>query len=275
MNIIGVDLGTSATKIVECDNNGNLVNKMVLEEKSFYKAIDDFINTYNINISTIDKIVLTGVGSSKINEKSIKDIDIIKVDEFISTATGGLELSKKESAIIANIGTGTSFVHASKNDIKHLGGTGLGGGTLIGLCNRLIDTNSFDEINNLSCKGDLSHVDLTIQDITTDEIKTLPKDITASNFAKLSKNTNNSDIALGIINLIFESIGMMAVFVSRNDKIKDIVVVGGLTKIQHIRIVFKKIEKICDAKFLIPENAEYATVIGAVVNYININKNTK
>jgi len=269
MNIIGVDLGTSATKMINYDvSNKNLTNKMILNEKSFYKAIDTFISTNSINLTEIEKFVLTGVGSSKINEKIINGIEIIKIDEFISTATGALNLSNKKNAIIVSIGTGTAFIRVQENDIKHLGGTGLGGGTLINLCNRFINTNSFDEICELSSKGDLSHVDLTIQDITTDEIKTLPKDITAANFGKLSKVANNSDMVLGVVNLIFESIGMMSVFVSRNDEIKDIVVVGGLTKIPHIKAVFNKIEKLCDIKFIIPENAEYATVIGAVGNFI-------
>lgn len=269
MNIIGIDLGTSATKIVECDSNLNLINKMILSEKSFYKAIDIFMDTYNLSFDKIEKIILTGVGSSKISDKTIKNIELVKINEFVSTATGGIHLSNKKSAIIISIGTGTAFISVQDNKIMHLGGSGLGGGTLINLCDRFININSFNEINSLSCVGDLSNIDLTIQDITTDEIQTLPKDITAANFGKFNKEANNSDIALGIANLIFETIGMMSVFISQNNEIKDFVAVGGLTKIPHIKTVFNKIEKLCGIKFIIPENAEYATVIGAVKNYFN------
>jgi len=37
MNIIGIDLGTSLAKIVECDEQGNIINKMLSGEKEVKK----------------------------------------------------------------------------------------------------------------------------------------------------------------------------------------------------------------------------------------------
>jgi len=272
MNIIGVDLGTSATKIVQCDENGDLINTMFLTEKSFSKAFDKFISSFNINIERIDKIILTGVGSSRISETKLYNIDIVKIDEFIGIAEGAKALVKKDSIIISSIGTGTAFIRADGNNISHIGGSGIGGGTLINLCKKFLNLHSFEEIVNLSSSGNLYNVDLSIGDITSSEIKTLPKDITAANFAKLNNNATDSDIALGIINMIFETVGMLAVFATKNDSIKEVVAIGGLTKIPHIHIVFDKIEKFCDIKFTIPNNAEFATCFGVVQHYLKLNE---
>lgn len=267
MSIIGIDIGTSATKIVECNQNGILINKMFIEDESFNSAVSRFISSFNIDIKTIDKFILTGVGSSKVSETKLYNIDIIKVDEFIGIATGGTSLSEKNSIIIASIGTGTAFIRVDGDNVSHVGGTGLGGGTLNNLCKKFLNTNSFDEIVKLSFEGNLSNIDLTIQDITTQEIKTLPKDITAANFAKLSKDATNADMVLGIINMIFETVGMLSVFATKNDNIKDVVAIGGLTKIPHINVVFDKIEKFCNIKFTVPDNAEFAVALGIVKYY--------
>ncbi|MEI3434526.1 MAG: hypothetical protein V8R26_05965 [Clostridia bacterium] len=53
---------------------------------------------------------------------------------------------------------------------------------------------------------------MQIGDITTQEIPNLPKDITSSNFGKTNKEASSCDILLGISNLVFETVGVMAAF---------------------------------------------------------------
>jgi len=268
MNIIGMDLGTSLAKIIECDKFGNIVNKMLFPEKSATKALEIFIASNNININDIEVVVATGVGASHIEGKEVCGIEVVKENEFLCIAKGGVKLSKKHEIIIASMGTGTAFVRVQGEDVKHLGGTAVGGGTIVNLCERFVGTKSFDEIVELASKGNLSKVDLVIGDITKAEIPGLAPDITACNFGKLSKEAKKEDIALGIINMVFEVIGMMGVFATKNDTIKDIVAVGSLTVVPYIETVFKKIEDMTGARFIIPENAEFAGCIGAVKKYI-------
>ena len=47
----------------------------------------------------------------------------ITIDEFKAIGLGGLTASNKQNAIIASIGTGTAFIKANNNEIKHLGGS--------------------------------------------------------------------------------------------------------------------------------------------------------
>lgn len=88
---------------------------------------------------------------------------------------------------------------------------------------------------------------------------------TASNFGKISDSASKADIALGIINLVFQTIGMLSVFASRMNHIKDIVLTGNLVHVPQAKDIFRSIEKLYDIRFHIPTNGEFATAIGAAI----------
>ena len=90
--------------------------------------------------------------------------------------------------------------------------------------------------------------------------------MTASNFGKLSDLANQSDIALGIVNMVGETIDMMAVFAARNYHLENVVMTGTLTTIEPIRRVFASMERTFGIRFLFPDNAQYGTVIGAALS---------
>ena len=264
MNTIGIDSGSSAVKLIEVDIEGKILNKLILKKMPILNAIDIFINREQINKKDIKQIVLTGVGAGEIND-DIYGIPTKKVDEFIAIGTGGLYLANKKSGLVVSIGTGTAFVEANKKGFKHIGGTGVGGGTLLNLCKKFGNIASFEDINNAILEGNLENVDLTIQDVATKEIVSLPKDTTSANFGKLNENANVNDIIKGIANMIFETIGMMAVFATRNQRNRNIIVIGNVATMPYINIVLKKIENLHKGiKFIIPKHAEFATIIGAI-----------
>ncbi len=271
MNIIGIDAGSSYVKIIEIDEQKNIINKLMLEKKSVKESLQIFIEKKNIDKKNIYNIILTGVGENEILD-NIDGIPVTKVDEFVAIGTGGLYLANKEEALVVSIGTGTAFVNAKKNEFTHLGGTGVGGGTLINLCRKLGNVNSIDEINNSILNGNLENVDLTVGDITTKEIKTLPKDTTSANFGKLNNKATSNDIIRGIANMVFEAIGVMAVFATQNNNNKNIIVIGNVATIPYMHKVLRRVENLHKDKkinFIIPKQAEYATVIGAVKSVIN------
>ena len=89
--------------------------------------------------------------------------------------------------------------------------------------------------------------------------------MTAANFGKVSELASKGDIALGLINMVFETIGMMAVFNSRMHGTKDIVLTGNLTQIEQAPTIFSRLGEMFDVDFIIPDSAQYATVIGAAL----------
>jgi len=263
MNTIGIDIGSSTIKIVEKNDKDEILNKLKLEKCDLKQAIDEFIKTSKINIENIKKIVLTGTGKDSLNE-DIYGIPIIKINELEAIGVGGLLLSKQNEALVISMGTGTAFVQATPNDCKHIGGTGVGGGTLFNLCKRFTCIIDFKDIEKAIELGSLKNIDLTMQDISNEEISTLPKDITTSNFGKLNELANENDIILGIANMVFETIGMMAVFATKQTESRNIVVIGSLTKIPYLRKVLDKIEILHNVKFIIPKDAEFGAVLGAI-----------
>lgn len=264
-SILGIDIGSSTTKIIEYKSN-KIITKKIIRHAFSEKDIEEFIAKNNIN--DLEKIVLTGIGADKINIEKY-NIPIEKVEEFDAISKGGLYLSNKEKAIIVSVGTGTALIQATKNEAKHLGGTGVGAGTLLNLCDRILKINSFDEIYELSKKGNIEKIDLRIGDVTDKEIETLPKDLTLSNFGKFDKDAKKEDILIGFINMIFEVIGMMAAFATINSEIKDVVLIGNITVLPRVEEILKKIEFTHGIKFSVYDDAEYAVALGAIRSVID------
>ena len=166
-----------------------------------------------------------------------------------------------------SMGTGTAFVYATPDKIEHLGGTGIGGGTLVGLSNAVLNVRDIKNLVKLAQKGDLRRVDLAIGDITTNAVSNLPFDATASNFGKLSELATPEDIALGLLNLVYQTVGMLAVFASRGNGGKEVVLTGNLADVPECGPIFELLSTMFDVKFHLPDQAQFATAIGAALSY--------
>lgn len=268
--ILGIDIGGSTTKITGFSEN-KIISPMLVRAtdpiSSLYGAFGKFLNVNKLQLSDISFVMITGVGASYVNER-IYGIPTGKIEEFYAIGMGGLFLTGISSAVIVSMGTGTAFVKAEKGgNVKHLGGTGVGGGTLLGLSNRMLNVRHFEDIIGMAQNGNLENVDLCIKDISSEEIPGLPPESTASNFGKISDLATKTDIALGIINLVFQTIGVMAVFAARTDGTKDIVLTGNLVNVPQARGIFDGLTKIHPVNFHIPEHAEFATALGAAIAY--------
>lgn len=277
--IIGIDIGGSSTKIVGF-NIGQVGGEPALIEPLFVKAADPITSIYgafgkftsqnNIGLSDIEKIMVTGAGSSYLTAP-IYGCDCSVTPEFKSIGIGGLYLSGLKEAIIGSLGTGTAFVHAQRGmDPDYLGGTGVGGGTIMGLARKMLNLDSIDHIEAMADGGNIHNIDLKIKDITKDDIiPGFSDSMTASNFGNLSDIATKSDIALGLLNMVFETIGMVGVFAARNHKLKDIVLTGNLTQVRQAKAVFDTLNRMFSLNFTIPEYAQFATVIGAALSYFS------
>lgn len=276
--VIGIDVGGSTTKIVGFRRTA--AGAPALIEPLFVRATDPITSIYGafgrftvengLTLPDIDRIMMTGVGSSYMSAP-IYSLDCRTVPEFSGVGLGGLYLSGLSEAIIVSMGTGTALVHAKRRkdggtDIDYLGGTGVGGGTLLGLTKKMLGVDTVAHIEQLCEDGDLSKVDLTIKDISrNDQFPGVNYNLTAANFGKLSDLADSSDIALGIANMVAETIAMMAIFAARGHGVRDIVLTGNLTTIRPIRRVFEGLRDTFNVNFLIPPNAQFGTVIGAAL----------
>ena len=275
--VIGIDVGGSTTKIVGFHKENG---KIDLIEPQFVRANDPLTACYGafgkftdenrLAISDVDKVMMTGVGSSYV-KRNLYGLDCVHVPEFTSIGRGGLYLSGLDEAIVVSMGTGTAIVHAKKNgEMKYLGGTGVGGGTIMGLSKLLLQAESIEHISDYAETGDLSKIDLRIGDLSTKEnLSALAQELTASNFGNVSDIATREDIALGILNMVFETIAMVSVFAAREAGVKDIVLTGNLTRFPHCERKFRELNQPhynYGVNFIIPENSRFSTVIGTALS---------
>ena len=276
--VIGIDVGGSTTKIVGYTDKAALIGMLKVEAAdpvtSAYGALGKFINENGLALTDVKQIILTGVGSA-LFKKKIYGIATATVDEFKAIGLGGLALSKKKEGLIVSMGTGTAFVRAGKQGICHIGGSGVGGGTVVGLGGKLCGIKSFKTLVTLAQQGRLGKVDLNIGDISTRAISNLTKEITASNFGKMEDGFSSADLAAGVLNMVFQTIGMMAVFACRNDKMKDVILTGTLSQVPGAQGVFQLLHKMHGVNFIIPKNAIYATATGAALSYLYQKRHAK
>lgn len=269
--VIGIDVGGSTTKIVGFDENKRLINPLFVRATdqitSIYGAFGKFTSENSIELNEISRVMMTGVGSTFIT-KPLYGLKCESVPEFECVGRGGLFLSKLKETIVVSLGTGTALVHAKEgNHIQYLGGTGVGGGTLMGLSKQLLNMDDIDHIVELAKNGDLNNIDLRIKDISKkSDFGGLPDIMTAANFGKISDMATKEDVALGIINMVFEVAGMLAVFAARNHGIKDIVLTGNLTRVPQSKDVFETLNAMFGVNFMIPEYSQFSTVIGAALS---------
>lgn len=266
--ILGIDIGGTTTKIVGLEQ-GKMISPIIVRATdpvaSAYGAFGKFTSQNNISINSIERVVITGVGSPFVNV-AMFSLETMHVSEFEAVGKGGLYLSGLDEAIVVSLGTGTAIIHATKNDINYMGGTGVGGGTLIGLSKQMLGVSNIDNIVELASEGSLDHIDLRLSDMSSkDIIPTLPGKTTASNFGKLSDVATGSDIALGILNMVYESIGMLSIFASRHKNVDDIVLTGNLSVLPQAPEIFDSLNSMFGVKFTIPESANFATAIGAAL----------
>ena len=274
--VIGIDVGGSTTKIVgfrKSKNERTLIEPIFVRATdavtSVYGAFGKFTMQNNLALSDIDRVLMTGVGSTFM-DKPIYSLDCRKVSEFECVGRGGLYLSGLDEAVVVSMGTGTALIYANNKDGKthtqYLGGTGVGGGTLLGLSRKILGVDTVEHLEQLAKDGDLGNVDLRIKDISNDGDFQINSNLTASNFGKLSDIASSNDIALGIANMVAETIAMLAVFAARSFNVKNVVLTGNLTAIDSISRVFKDLESSFGIKFIIPELAQFGTVIGAALS---------
>jgi type II pantothenate kinase len=266
--IIGIDIGSTTTKAVLVENKKVLKKIKTRASDAITSGTGAFgkiVLENNLQMSDIQKIMITGVGGKKI-QNDFFGISTEKVSEFTSIGVGAMFQADLENIVITNIGTGTVIIHADKNKITHIGGTGVGGGTILGLSKKLLQSTTFNDIMEMASRGKLNQVDLLVEDILENYLNFLGKDATAANFGKMLDSAEREDIALGILNLVYQVIGVISVFAARSKNCDTVFVTGSGSDNQIGKNIFNTITKMYKINFKFPADAEWTTAIGAALS---------
>ena len=267
--VIGIDVGISTTKIVGIKNNKISAPIRITAADpitSLYGAFGKYLHDNDIELKDVEHVMLTGVGAAYIDQP-IYGLPTSKSQEFIADGLGARFESKLDHTIVVSMGTGTSFVKCDGDDMRHIGGIGVGGGTLAGLARIMLNTSDIKTVATLAQQGDVRNIDLTIGDISPQPLPGLPMDTTASNFARAQSDASKEDIAAGIIKMVLQSIGSAAWLASLGSDIRDFVLIGNLSLLPQCKEVFPALEKLYDIRFHIPKYSQYCTAIGAALDF--------
>ena len=261
MPIISIDRGASFTDfaIVEGDRlkeTFSLENRSWETISSSYVSLSDKYKTGHFVFSGCASGMPAGM-QDRINV--IAEIDAI--------GFGGAAMANNDNCVVVSMGTGTAIVHFANNSAKHVGGSGVGGGTIKGLGALICSLDDPLQLDALAMQGSASNLNLTISDLGYEEISFLGADMTASNFAAI-KSKAPEDLAAGILRLVAETVGIIASVCARESNCREsIVMVGKVAGSAYIRQVLDLVGKLYQTQFLYPANPGYATAYGAALKY--------
>lgn len=211
---VGVDVGATLAKIAIEDAAGQ--RQLELLPAASEQAVVDLITKLDPS-----SIGLTGGGAPRVAAQL--GCHTRSISEFDAWARGAVLLLPEadlpgEPFLLVSLGTGTSAVLVDGDRAQRVGGTALGGGTVVGLGARLVGSRDFSELCDLANAGSREHVDLLVADIYRDGDLPLPGTATAAAFGKLSlpderradfPEPSREDLAAGVMHLVGENVALI------------------------------------------------------------------
>ena len=268
--LLSLDFGITITDVLRKKEAGTLVHEMFpSDQKPSEKLIKTLFKDLDFS-KDIESIALTG-GHHQLIGNEIDKTPVFHVNEIDAIGEGGFYLSKLDPgipALIVNSGSGTACILAKDGEFLHCSGTGVGGGTVLGLSKLLLGTTSPQEIQELAKKGSAEGTDLILKDVVSGPIGLLPSDTTAVNFGKISKTleeVSKEDLAAGIVNLVGQTVARIATSVAMTFQVSDIIVVGRTPSFTSLRKSLKDAALLTNFTPHFPKNAEFASALGALL----------
>jgi len=213
---------------------------------------------------------LTGAGASRLAQ--LLGLDTTPLTEFDAWRAGSSALLSRQGEppstrdLVVSVGTGTSMLLVEPERSLRIGGTALGGGTLLGLGAALVGSSDYAELLGLAEGGDRGRVDLLVSDIDADGLLPLPGHWTASFCAKLARSPETADprdVVHALLGLVGENIGILASTLAAASDARRIVY-GGSTLRDNalLRDILSGYAFAREVLFL--EDGEFAGALGAL-----------
>jgi len=235
---IGLDVGASLAKLSMPLEHGGTANRLF---SSFdLPSILTFVKHINPSV-----IGLTGGRANAF--KAHIDTDVAQINEFSAWGMGASSLLSQQGLaleqpyLLVSVGTGTSIMCVSDDAVTRVGGTAMGGGTLMGLATTMLGVKDFHELLQLAEQGERSQIDLLVSDLYRDGEIGLAGDLTASNFGKMSrpqqynrpqnnKGHSKADLAHALIGMVAENIALLSASQAKARQISQVIFAGTTLK---------------------------------------------
>lgn len=263
-NTIGIDAGGSLVKIAFEENGRMNLRKYPIEE------LDRALGWLKW-VAADKTIILTGGRAEAVKTKYYQNAEII--EEFTAVCEGAkylLQMEKiplEKKVLLVNIGTGTSWFSLEGAKYRRVLGSGIGGGTLMGLGRLLQGPTGFSDLVKMAQKGDRAKVDLLVRDIYDQGEPPIPGHLTASNFAKAAAYESScADQLASVMNLISETVTLLSMQTAAIHKTSHVIYFGstlaGNSLLQESLNAYSKMSGF--ESFILPDG-EFSGAIGAKI----------
>lgn len=222
---------------------------------------------------------LTGGGASRVAR--LLERDTAQVNEFAAWGSGASALLQKDGQTVAerhllvSLGTGTSVMLVDGHAVTRVGGTALGGGTVVGLGALLLGEARFEGLAARAERGDRRRVDLLVSDIYRAGEIALGGDLTASSFGKLGRSGLGApeaptaapdDLAHALMGLVGENVALVCGGLAAALGIRRIVYAGSTLRGNSALVeVLRSITAALGREPVMLANGEFAGALGALL----------
>jgi type II pantothenate kinase len=231
LTAVGVDVGATLAK---------LATRRAGEPPRFALVAADALEQVARAVREAEpgRVGLTGGGAPELAR--LLGGEVARVNEFAAWGSGASALLEREGLprgerhLLVSVGTGTSVMLVDGLSVTRIGGTALGGGTVVGLGSRLTGTRSFAEIAELASRGARRRVDLRVSDIYRAGEIPLAGELTAASFGRLGRTDldgeepRREDLAHALMGLVGENVALICGGLAAAAQVRRIVF-GGST----------------------------------------------
>ena len=265
---IGVDAGATLVKIATRSPEGKTSYRFAPAT-----ALSEVVEI--IQAARTDSVGLTGGGATKLETQL--SCPTTRVNEFAAWGNGAAELLQDAAVgparryLLVSLGTGTSVMLVDGMAVNRIGGTALGGGTVVGLGAVLLDRSDFSEIAALAELGDRRKVDLLVSDIYRPGEIPLLGDLTAASFGKLAGLDRGKatpapeDLAHAVMGLVGENVALICGGLGAAHQVGRVVFGGStLRDNRMLREVLQLITAALGHETIFLPDGEFAGALGAL-----------
>ncbi len=270
-----IDFGISNTDIV-VRRGGDLITwSQPYARDPDPASVRELLATRDVDLAGLARLAVTG-GRHRVLPDAIGDTQVVKINEVQAIGRGGQALlglegaAREASLMVASCGSGTALIKAQGDSYAHVSGSAVGGGTMLGLARLILGTMDPLEIEALAAQGDRNGADLSLADVITGPIGSLPADATAVNFGRLGRasfrgEVSREDLAAALVNLIAQTIALITINASRAHQCEQVVLIGHMLDMSSFRTVVALVGQYYAAELQVVERPGYATAIGALL----------
>jgi type II pantothenate kinase len=235
------------------------------------ELVRDLLAAGGIDLARLRRLAVTGGRHGGLPE-TIGECAVVGVGEVEAIGRGGQALAERlgldgADALVVSAGSGTAIVAARGEQYSHVTGSGVGGGTLLGLARLLLGTVEPRAIDELALAGDPNGADLSLADVVSGPIGRLPAGATAVNFGRLGRSdvaVGRADLAASLVTLVGQVIAVTAINAARAQRLERVIVIGHLTDMPSVRRVLEQVGDFYGLRLTLPPDAGYATALGAL-----------